>query len=44
MLIKNKDDDFFIDFDLIIKISDNHAFDALNKIDLKIFIDHQRSS
>lgn len=38
MLIENKENDFLIDFNLIIKISDNYIFNVLSKIEIKIFI------
>lgn len=38
MFIKNKENDFLIDLDFIIKINDNYVFDVSSKIKIKVFI------
>ena len=38
MLTENKENDFLIDFDLVIRISDNYIFGVLSKIEIKIFM------
>ena len=38
MLIENEENGFLIDFDLVIRISDDHASGASSKIGIKVFM------